>query len=73
MIVYLPVAFLKDWLCNLMKCRSSKDGKNAENMGEFSSGHSSPLKYGGQKDYELEIQGTVTRKDSEADLLSHAE
>ncbi|XP_062097206.1 uncharacterized vacuolar membrane protein YML018C isoform X2 [Humulus lupulus] len=42
-------------------------------MNEFSSGFSSPLKYGGQKEYELESQGMLTRKDSEADLSPPAE
>lgn len=74
MVVYLPVAFIKDWLCNLLKRRSSKGGKNAESLDEFSSGFSSPLKYiGGQKNHELELQGILTRKDSEADLSSNAE
>ena len=67
MVVYLPIAFLKDWLCNLLKRRSSKGGKSAESSGEFS-----PLKYNGGH-YELEVQGTLTRKDSEADLSPHAE
>ncbi|KAF4373113.1 hypothetical protein CsatB_008452 [Cannabis sativa] len=73
MVVYLPVSFLKDWLCSLLRRRSSKGGKNAESMNEFSSGFTSPLKYGGQKEYELEMQGMLTRKDSEADLSPLAE
>ncbi|PON31301.1 EamA domain containing protein [Trema orientale] len=74
MVVYLPLAFIKDWLCSLLKRRSSKGGKNTESMDEFSSGFSSPIKYiGGLKNYELELQGTLTRKDSEADLSPHAE
>lgn len=43
-------------------------------MNEFSAGFSSTLKYnGGQKSYELELPGTLTRKDSEADLSPCAE
>ena len=69
MVVYLPIAFLKDWLCNFLKHRSSKSGKNAESVGL-----NSPVKYnGGQKSYELELPTTLTRKDSEADLSPHAE
>ncbi|KAG6698221.1 hypothetical protein I3842_08G009800 [Carya illinoinensis] len=69
LVVYLPVAFLKDWVCNILKRRSSKSGKNAESMNDFSVGLSSTLKYiGGQKNFELELQGTLNRKDSEADL-----
>ncbi|PRQ26706.1 putative EamA domain-containing protein [Rosa chinensis] len=73
MVVYLPIAFLKDWLCNLLKRRSSKSGKNAESMNEYSAGFSSPLKHNGvQKDFELEIH-TLSRKDSDADLSPCAE
>ncbi|KAJ7966207.1 EamA-like transporter family [Quillaja saponaria] len=74
MVVYLPIAFIKDWLCSLLKRRSSKSGKNAESTDGSSVGLISPLKYiGGQKNFELELQGTLTRKDSEADLSPHAE
>ncbi|XP_041018903.1 uncharacterized vacuolar membrane protein YML018C [Juglans microcarpa x Juglans regia] len=74
MVVYLPISFLKDWLCNILKRCSSKSGRNAESLNDFSAGLSSTLKYiGGQKDFELELQGTLTRKDSEADLSPHAE
>ncbi|BFG18922.1 hypothetical protein CerSpe_051960 [Prunus speciosa] len=74
MVVYIPIAFIKDWLCNLLKRRSSKSGKNAESMNEFSAGFSFPLKHnGGQKDFELEIHGSLTRKDSDADLSPCAE
>ncbi|GMN45464.1 hypothetical protein TIFTF001_014648 [Ficus carica] len=69
MVVYLPIAFLKDWLCNYIKRRSSKGGKSLESMNEYSGGFGSPLK----KNYELELQGTLTRKDSEANLSPHAE
>lgn len=73
MVVYLPIAFLKDWLCNLLKRRSSKSGKNAESMNEYSSAFGSPLKHNGvQKDFELEIH-TLSRKDSDADLSPCAE
>lgn len=68
MVIYLPVALIKDWFCNLLKHRSSKGGKGAESISDFS------IKYnGGQKDFELEHQGTLTRKDSEATLSPHAE
>ncbi|XP_057958183.1 uncharacterized vacuolar membrane protein YML018C isoform X2 [Malania oleifera] len=72
MVVYLPIAFLKDWLCNSLRQRSSKSGgKNAETMNESSGRLNSPLKYiGGQKVFEMETQGTLTRKDSEADLAT---
>ncbi|KAF5748163.1 hypothetical protein HS088_TW04G00113 [Tripterygium wilfordii] len=70
MVVYLPIAFLKDWLCNLLKSRSSKGGKVVQSMTESSSEHNSPLK---QRVIEMEVQGTLTKKDSELDLSPLAE
>ncbi|CAJ1973695.1 unnamed protein product [Sphenostylis stenocarpa] len=68
MVVYLPIAFIKDWFCNLLKSRSSKSGKNAECVDEFSVSISSPLKTNGmQNNFELEL-GSVIRKDSDLDL-----
>ncbi|XP_027356094.1 uncharacterized vacuolar membrane protein YML018C-like isoform X1 [Abrus precatorius] len=73
MVVYLPIAFIKDWFCNLLKCRSSKSGKNAECVDEYSVSISSPLKDNGmQKNFELEL-GSVIRKDSDLDLSTLAE
>lgn len=74
MVVYIPISLIKDWLCNFLKRRSSKSGKNAESSNEFSAGFSSPLKHNGlQKDIELEIHGSLTRKDSDADISPFAE
>ncbi|KAJ7958795.1 EamA-like transporter family [Quillaja saponaria] len=74
MVVYLPIAFIKDWLSNLIKHRSSKSGENTESTDESSARSISPLKYtGGQKNLELELKGILTRKDSDADLSPHAE
>lgn len=74
MVVYLPIAFIKDWLCDYLRRRSSKSGKNAENMNESTIGLDSPLKYiGVQKLFETELQGVLTRKDSEADLSAQEE
>ncbi|EEF46931.1 uncharacterized transporter C405.03c [Ricinus communis] len=70
MVVYLPIAFLKDWICKILKHRSSKSGKDAGSLNECSDGLNSPLS---QKIFEMELQGTLTRKDSEADLSSEAE
>lgn len=70
MVVYLPIAFLKDWLCNLLKCRASKNGKDAENINESSDGFNSPLS---RKIFEMELQATLTRKDSDTDLSSQSE
>nr|XP_027189841.1 uncharacterized vacuolar membrane protein YML018C isoform X2 [Cicer arietinum] len=73
MVVYLPIAFIKDWFYNLLKRRSSKSGKNAESGGEFSVRSSSPLKGNGvQKNFEMEL-GNMVRKDSDLDLTTLAE
>ncbi|KAL5190018.1 putative vacuolar membrane protein [Glycine soja] len=73
MVVYLPIAFIKDWFCNLLKSRSSKSGQNAECVDEFSVRISSPLKSNGvHKNFELEL-GSVNRKDSDLDLSTLAE
>ncbi|KAM7274480.1 hypothetical protein ACFE04_016346 [Oxalis oulophora] len=67
MVVYLPISFLKDWLCGVLKRRSSKkratDPESAIELG-------SPLRH---KIFELDLQGTLTKKDSESDLLTHEE
>ncbi|CAK8569996.1 unnamed protein product [Lathyrus sativus] len=74
MVVYLPIAFIKDWFYNLLKHRSSKSRKNAESGGdEFPIKISSPLKGNGvQKNFEMELPNVV-RKDSDIDLSSLAE
>ncbi|CAN8326907.1 unnamed protein product [Cochlearia groenlandica] len=67
MIVYLPVAFLKDWLClYLERRRSSKGSRVDESSGEIGS----PLRH---KVIEMGLQGTITKKDSEEDFSSHEE
>ncbi|ESQ53962.1 hypothetical protein EUTSA_v10025399mg [Eutrema salsugineum] len=72
MIVYLPVAFLKDWLCRyLEQRRSSRSNKVPALTDEPSSGEiGSPLTH---KIIEMELQGTITKKDSEEDFSSHEE
>ncbi|XP_027332844.1 uncharacterized transporter C405.03c-like [Abrus precatorius] len=70
MVVYLPIAFIKDCLYNLLKGRSSKSGKNAKHEDEFTIRITSPLKGNVvQKNSEVEL-GNVTRKDSDLDLSS---
>lgn len=70
MVVYLPVAFLKDWICNVIKRQSSKSGKGTTNLNESSDGPDSPLS---RRLFEMELQGPLTRKDSEADISPKAE
>lgn len=74
MVLYLPIAFIKDWFYNFLKHRSSKSGKNAESSGdEFSVRSSSPLNSNGvQNDFEMEL-GNVVRKDSDLDLSTLGE
>ncbi|KAL5185134.1 putative vacuolar membrane protein [Glycine soja] len=73
MVVYLPVAFIKDWLCKLFEHRSSRSGKSAKVGDEFSVRCTSPLKGNGvQKNIEVELGG-MTRKDSDANLSAHEE
>ncbi|KAI5556225.1 hypothetical protein BDE02_18G020500 [Populus trichocarpa] len=70
MVVYLPLAFLKDWICNLLKRRTSKSGNDAANINGSSDEFSSPLSH---KIFELELQGALTKKGSELDLTSSEE
>ncbi|KAJ6758608.1 SOLUTE CARRIER FAMILY 35 MEMBER F5 [Salix koriyanagi] len=70
MVVYLPLAFLKDWICNLLKRQTSKSGNEAANINGSSNELNSPLS---RKIFELELQGTLTKKDSELDLTSSEE
>lgn len=71
MVVYLPIAFIKDWLCNILKKR-----KNIilPDTVKISSGLDSPLKFSGmQKILEMGMQSQLTKKDSSIDLSSHEE
>lgn len=70
MVVYLPMAFIKDWLCNFLKRRLSKSGKDADSLNGSSSALDSPSRH---TIFEMELQGSYTRKDSELDLSSHEE
>ncbi|KAL8501770.1 hypothetical protein ACS0TY_021043 [Phlomoides rotata] len=69
MVIYLPIAFIKDRICNILKRRSSKKGQAISDdvLG-------SPLKYiGANSIFEIEIQGQLNRKDSEEGLSKHEE
>ncbi|KAF6158096.1 hypothetical protein GIB67_014890 [Kingdonia uniflora] len=74
MVVYLPIAFIKDWVFRSLKRRSSKSSKNCEIDNTTLCGVESPLKFTGlQKILEVELQGSFARKDSEIDLSAHEE
>lgn len=70
MIVYLPIAFLKDWFCRYLERRSSKGNKVPALTDESSVELGSPLRH---KIIEMGLQGTLTKKDSEEHLSSHQE
>ncbi|XP_022941432.1 uncharacterized vacuolar membrane protein YML018C-like [Cucurbita moschata] len=53
MVVYLPIAFLKDWFCSLVRTHSSKSEE--------------------ETNLDVELQGSFTRKDSDADFSAHSE
>ncbi|KAK7377213.1 hypothetical protein VNO80_02634 [Phaseolus coccineus] len=73
MVVYLPIAFIKDCFYKLFKHQSSKSGKIVKVGDEFSVRSTSPLKgNGGQRNIEVELV-SVTRKDSDADLSINEE
>ncbi|KAL2318060.1 hypothetical protein Fmac_031936 [Flemingia macrophylla] len=73
MVVYLPIAFIKDFLYKLLKHSSSK--KNAKDEDKSSIMSSSPFKGNEvqkQKNTEVELD-SVIRKDSDPDLSTHEE
>lgn len=72
MVIYIPIAFMKDQICNILKKRASKKRQGMSD--DVHPGLGSPLKYiGGQKIFEIEIQGHMNRKDSDVDLSEHDE
>ncbi|WMV41691.1 hypothetical protein MTR67_035076 [Solanum verrucosum] len=71
LVIYLPVAFLKDWICNFLKRRPSRTDKNTGN--ESYMRHSSPLKHTVQKVFEIEIQKSMDGKDSEENISAEGE
>ncbi|CAA0829345.1 EamA-like transporter family [Striga hermonthica] len=70
MVIYLPIAFIKDCIYNILKRRSRRN-----DQGEgLCPGLGSSLNYlGGQKIFEIEIQGSLKSKDSDLDLSKHEE
>lgn len=71
MVVYLPIAFFKDWLCNSLKKR--KNSILADTV-KISTGLDSPIKFNGmQKILEMGAQLPLTKKDSTIDISSQEE
>lgn len=74
MVIYLPLASVKDWICHWLRRRSGKNGKSLGINDDSCVGKESPLKYiGSQKVLQMDIQGPLGRKDSEIDLSAEEE
>ncbi|KAK8913766.1 hypothetical protein KSP39_PZI024247 [Platanthera zijinensis] len=70
MVVYLPIAFIKDWMCNTLRKNSSKGGKNM-NMKSASqtSATNSPAKsMEAKKILQMEIQIPLNLKETEMNV-----
>ncbi|KAK9050808.1 hypothetical protein SSX86_001690 [Deinandra increscens subsp. villosa] len=65
MVIYLPIAFIKDWIYKLIK-----KGKSQSSVGL-----NSPLKYiGGSTIFEIEVEGSsLSRKGSDKDISNQEE
>ncbi|KAL5985671.1 hypothetical protein ACLOJK_027657 [Asimina triloba] len=71
MVVYLPIAFIKDWVWSSMRKQSSKSGRKPEMFVMSSSELESAINLNGmQMVLEVEMQGSMNRKDSDTDLPS---
>lgn len=74
MVVYLPISFIKDWLCGVFRKSSRGSSRNVELPRKSSGILDSPLNYVEmQKTLEMELQSSLARKDSEPDLSSQEE
>ncbi|GAB2215401.1 hypothetical protein Droror1_Dr00019784 [Drosera rotundifolia] len=65
MVVYLPLAFIKDWFYRKLRGCSPKSSKNAESVEESAGLLSSPAKH---NVLEVELGTNLTRKDSGIDF-----
>lgn len=61
MVVYLPIAFVKDCIYSYLKRRASRSSKSIS------------TENGAMKMFEIEIQGSINRKDSEGDISAQEE
>ncbi|KAG0495776.1 hypothetical protein HPP92_000467 [Vanilla planifolia] len=68
MVVYLPIAFIKDWMCKLLRQHSSKGGKNFKSANQSSATNSPAKSREMQKILQIELQSPLHRKESEIDL-----
>ncbi|CAA7059434.1 unnamed protein product [Microthlaspi erraticum] len=67
MIIYLPVAFLKDWICRYLEQRRSLTSLKVSALANESSAEiNSPLRH---KIIDMGLQGTIIKKDIEEDFF----
>ncbi|KAG8639335.1 hypothetical protein MANES_14G117700v8 [Manihot esculenta] len=72
LIVYLPIAFIKDWLLKFMRNQNGRSGKNEATSDKPSAaGIDSPVKQNKTPDhFEIEFHGPSANKDCSIDLFS---
>lgn len=68
MIVYLPIAFIKDWMCNMLRKHSSKGGKFLKSANQSSPTNSLAKSKEMQKMLQIESHSPLNRKESDIDL-----
>uniref|UniRef100_A0A5B7C8U5 EamA domain-containing protein n=1 Tax=Davidia involucrata TaxID=16924 RepID=A0A5B7C8U5_DAVIN len=69
LVFYLPVAFIKNWLCHFMRCHSYRSSNKAESVDESCTELESPVKVDGmQEALETEHKGSCDGKDDGVDL-----
>ncbi|KAI0488895.1 hypothetical protein KFK09_028734 [Dendrobium nobile] len=68
MIIYLPIAFMKDWICNMLRKHSSKGGKTLKSANQSSATNSLAKSKEMQKMLQIESHSPLNRKESGIDL-----
>lgn len=68
MIVYLPIAFIKDWMCNMLWKHSSNEGKKFKSGNQSSPTNSHAKSKETQKMLQLESQSPLNLKEIEMNL-----
>ncbi|XP_057995282.1 uncharacterized vacuolar membrane protein YML018C isoform X1 [Hevea brasiliensis] len=70
LVVYLPIAFIKDWLLKFMRHQSSRSDKNEGTTDKPSAGIDCSVKQNKTPDnFEIEFHGTSANKDCAIDLF----
>ncbi|KAL0904775.1 hypothetical protein M5K25_026925 [Dendrobium thyrsiflorum] len=68
MVIYLPIAFMKDWICNMLRKHSSKGGKTLKSANQSSATNSLAKSKEMQKMLQTESHSPLNRKESDIDL-----